>query len=144
MPAALDDERYEIIWLVRRLFRALAQKSGENLEGMGISVADRAVMEFLHPDARLSVPEIASRYQVSRQHVQATVNSLLAKGLVAARDNPRHKRSALIALTPKGRKLVASVLDADAAVVDALFADFSTDQVRITRQTLQKLFSKLK
>ncbi len=144
MPAALDDERYEIIWLVRRLFRALAQKSGENLEGMGISVADRAVMEFLHPDARLSVPEIASRYQVSRQHVQATVNSLLAKGLVTARDNPRHKRSALITLTPKGRKLFASVLDADAAVVEALFADLSTDDVEITRQTLQNLFSKLK
>lgn len=144
MPAALNDERYEIIWLVRRLFRALAHKSGENLEGKGISVADRAVMEFLHPDAMLSVPEIAARYQVSRQHVQATVNSLLEKGLVRTRDNPRHKRSALIALTPKGRKLFASVLDADAAAIDALFADLSKDEVEITRQTLHNLFNKLK
>jgi len=143
MPAAAHNEGYEIVWLVRRLFRALAQKAGENLAGKGISVADRAVMEFLNPDARLSVPEIAARYQVSRQHVQATVNSLLGKGLVVARNNPRHKRSPLIALTPKGRKLFGAVLDADAAAVEALFADLPRDQVEITRQTLQHLFSKL-
>lgn len=144
MPAAINNERYAIVWLVRRLFRALAQKSADSLEGMGISVADRAVMEFLHPDARLSVPEIAANYQVSRQHVQATVNSLLDKGLVAAGKNPRHKRSPLIALTPKGRKLFGTVLDADAAVVDALFAELSKSEVEVTRQTLQHLFNKLK
>ena len=65
---------YQIVWLIRRLFRALAQKSDDSLQDLGISVADRAVMEFLQPDQKLSVPEIAERYQVSRQHVQVTVN----------------------------------------------------------------------
>ena len=144
MPAAINNERYAIIWLVRRLFRALAQKSAENLAGTDISVADRAVLEFLHPDARLSVPDIASRYQVSRQHVQVTVNALLDKGLVAARDNPRHKRSALISLTPKGRKLFGKVIDADTAVVDSLFAEIPRQDVEITLRTLQSLFNQLK
>ena len=143
MPAAINNERYEIIWLVRRLFRALAQKSADNLAGMDISVADRAVLEFLHPDARLSVPDIASRYQVSRQHVQVTVNALLDKGLVMARDNPRHKRSPLIALTAKGRKLFGKVIEADAAIVDSLFAEISKADVEITRRTLQTLFKQL-
>ncbi len=143
MPAALQNDRYEIIWLVRRLFRALAQKSAEHLEGTGISVAERAVMEFLHPDARLSVPGIASRYQVSRQHVQATVNALLEKGLVATRNNPRHRRSPLITLTPKGSRLFGTVIAADAAAVDALFADITKQNVGVTRQTLQTLLNQL-
>ena len=38
------DNTYQIIWLTRRLFRALAQKSDDSLQDLGISVADRAVM----------------------------------------------------------------------------------------------------
>ena len=89
---------YEITWLIRRIFRRMAQVAGENLETFGITAADRAVLEFLYPDEALSVPEIAQRYDVSRQHVQVTVNALLEKGLVAKRPNPRHKRSDLIRL----------------------------------------------
>ena len=46
MSKAAESEQYQVIWLIRRLFRALRQKSSENLEGFGISVADRAVMDF--------------------------------------------------------------------------------------------------
>ncbi|SFK27629.1 hypothetical protein SAMN05216302_100360 [Nitrosomonas aestuarii] len=48
MTETNEKELYQIIWLIRRLFRALAQQSSENLEDYGISVADRAVMEFLY------------------------------------------------------------------------------------------------
>ncbi len=138
-----ENEHYQIIWLVRRLFRALAQKSTENLEGFGISVANRAAMEFLYPDKVLSVPEIAEQYKVSRQHVQVTVNSLLDKGLAATNENPRHKRSPLIVLNAKGRKLFAAVLEKDGEVVDALFSCIAKNRVQITRQTLQALLDEL-
>ena len=39
------NENYQVVWLVRRLFRALAQKASENLGQYQLSVADRAVME---------------------------------------------------------------------------------------------------
>ena len=58
-------------------------------------------------------------------------------------DNPRHKRSPLIALTPKGRKLFGKVIAADAAVVDSLFAKISKQDEQVTRQTLQTLFDQL-
>ena len=136
-------EPYQIIWLVRRLFRAMAQKSTENLEGLGVSVADRAVLEFLHPDKRLTVPEIAERYQVTRQHVQVTVNSLLDKALVITEPNPRHKRSSLIVLNDSGRRLFASILAQDKEAFEVLFAEISTQDIRITAQTLQSLLNKL-
>ena len=100
-----DGDPYQVIWLVRRLFRSFSRKSAEILEEFGISVADRAVMEFLYPNEKLSVPEIAERYKVTRQHVQVTVNSLLENRLIVTRENPRHKRSPLILLSKKGRDL---------------------------------------
>jgi len=143
MADAINTESYQVIWLVRRLFRALSHKASENLEGLGISVADRAVMEFLYPDKMLSVPEIAELYKVSRQHVQTTVNSLLDKGLVVTRENPRHKRSPLITLNAKGRKLFGRVLQKDKEVVEILFSQISKSNIEVTQQTLQSLLNEL-
>lgn len=139
----MSKQNYEVIWLVRRLFRALADKSGERLKPLDITAADRAVMEFLHPDLELSVPAIAERYQVSRQHVQTTVNALMDKGLLRASPNPRHKRSPLISLTSKGRRLFDSVMDADLRTVDALFADIPAADRQATLRTLKSLLEAL-
>jgi DNA-binding MarR family transcriptional regulator len=143
MPEAIKSEPYQVIWLIRRLFRALSQKSNENLEGFGISVADRAVMEFLYPDKMLSVPEIAEKYKVSRQHVQSTINSLLAAALVVAKENPRHKRSSLMMLNSKGRKLFETVLKKDEEVIEILFSRISQNNIQVTQQTLQSLLNEL-
>lgn len=143
MSSVAENESYQVIWLIRRLFRALSQKSTENLEGFGISVADRAVMEFLYPEKALSVPEIAEQYKVSRQHVQVTVNSLLENGLVTSRDNPRHKRSPLIMLNAKGRRLFGTILGKDEETVNELFSSIPVEHVHTTRQTLQSLLNEL-
>ena len=143
MSESTEKEVYQVIWLIRRLFRALAQKSGENLEAFGISVADRAVMEFLYSEKKLSVPEIAKLYKVSRQHVQATVNSLLEQKLVESRENPRHKRSPHIMLNDKGRMLFESVLRKDEETIKLLFSHLQKNDVQITLKTLQSLLAKL-
>lgn len=143
MSKAIESESYQVIWLIRRLFRALAQKSNESLTGFGISAADRAVLEFLYPEKMLSVPEIAEQYKVARQHVQVTVNSLLEKGLVVTAENPRHKRSLLTMLNTKGRKLFSEVLKKDEETINLLFSQLSKGNVQVTRQTLQSLLNEL-
>ncbi len=134
---------YQIVWLTRRLFRALAQKSDDSLRDLGISVADRAVMEFLHPDETLSVPEIAERYQVSRQHVQVTVNSLSDAGILVAKLNPRHKRSPLISLTDKGKSMFRSIKSRDTKVIKKLFSNVPERDRCITQKTLETLLVEL-
>ncbi len=143
MTAPQANEPYEVIWLIRRLFRALSQRSNELLETSGISAADRAVLEFLYPDRQLSVPEIAERYKVSRQHIQTTINSLSDKALVITRPNPRHKRSPLFTLSGAGRTLFRRILKRDQQVVTELFSEVSNSHVRTTRQTLQTLLDAL-
>lgn len=132
--------RYEVIWLIRRLFRALAQLADGYLKAHGLSVAHRAVLEFLYPDEALSVPEIASRYQVTRQHVQVTVNALLRDGFLQTRPNPRHKRSPLIALTRIGRDMFERIRKIESDLVDELFADVPDEDVETTRRTLEAIY----
>ena len=143
MITKTSDENYQVVWLVRRLFRSLAQKANENLAQYELTVADRAVMEFLYPHEQLSVPEIASRYRVSRQHVQVTVNSLRKKGLLESRPNPRHKRSSLMKLSDKGGELFARILEKDKETVEKLFSEIPVEDRKATRRTLETLLMKL-
>ena len=135
---------YQVVWLIRRLFIALGQKSNESLERFGISAADRAVLEFLYPNEILSVPDIAGRYQVSRQHVQVTVNALMESGLLAAKDNPRHKRSPLMELTAIGRRLFKDIKERDNHIVEQLFSSISAGDRLTTQKTLETLLEKLR
>lgn len=136
-------ETYQVTWLIRRLFRAMADRADRYLHDSGLSAADRAVLEFLFPEQQLTVPDIARRYQVSRQHVQATVNRLLDRELVQTLDNPRHKRSPLLHLSERGRQLFARIRRREQQLLDELFADIEIADIATTRRTLQRILDQL-
>ena len=136
-------DAYKVTWLIRRLFRAMGETADGYLQDSGLTVADRAVMEFLHPNEQLTVPGIARRYQVSRQHVQVTTNRLLEQGLVRSADNPRHKRSPLMRLSELGRETFAEIRRNESELLETLFADIELADVATTRRTLEALLKKL-
>jgi DNA-binding MarR family transcriptional regulator len=144
MADTRKNNAYEITWLIRRLFRAMSQEADRYLHQLGLSAADRAVMEFLYPDSELTVPAIADRYNVSRQHVQVTVNGLLKKSVLSTRPNPKHKRSLLVYLTPHGRKVFSDIRGIESAVVDRLFADISDQALETTHHSLELLLKKFR
>jgi len=138
------DRAYEVTWLIRRLFRAMGARADDYLADADLSAADRAVMEFLYPQHELSVPEIARRYDVSRQHVQVTVNALLVKGLLRSVDNPKHKRSRLIRLSSLGRDSFDEIRRNESVIVEQIFDDVSDEALEATRETLKGLLKKLR
>ena len=139
----MNAEVYQVTWLIRRLFRAMAERADRYLRESGLTAADRAVLEFLFPDERLTVPDIARRYQVTRQHVQATANRLLDRDLVRTVENPRHKRSPLLQLSDRGEQLFARIRRREQQLLDDLFADIEIADIATTRRTLQQLFDQL-
>ena len=144
MADSRTERAYEVTWLIRRLFRAMAVTADQFLKDSDLTAADRAVLEFLYPDNALSVPEIAHRYNVSRQHVQVTVNRLTDKGLLRSIENPRHQRSRLIRLSSLGRDSFAEIHRNESQLVQALFADVPDDWLDATHQTLGLLYHRLK
>jgi DNA-binding MarR family transcriptional regulator len=143
MPEKAVNQKYEIVWLIRRLFRAMSRESEHYLQNWELTPADRAVMEFLYPDHKLTVPSIARRYDVSRQHVQVTANRLLKMKMLLLETNPGHKRSRFLCLSVRGRECFREIRDNETAIVDRLFAGLPGSEIDATQWVLNSLLRKL-
>jgi len=67
-----------------------------------LSAALRGILRGLRRHGAQTVPKMARLRPVSRQNVQLLVNRLREEGLVELVENPAHKRSQLVRLTPEG------------------------------------------
>jgi DNA-binding MarR family transcriptional regulator len=92
----------------------------------------------------LTVPQIAEMRPTSRQRMQRLADELAAEGLVAFIDNPKHRRSKLVQLTPKGdaryRELNARFL----AVASTMGVDLSEADIRRTTEIVRRLSDDVK
>jgi DNA-binding MarR family transcriptional regulator len=79
--------------------RAFGQKAGFITGWGGGAFGFMRSLALLGP---LTVPQIAQTRPTSRQRMQRLANELAAEGLVEFIDNPKHRRSKLVRLTPKG------------------------------------------
>ena len=79
--------------------RAVGQKTGLITNWGGSNFGFLRSLALLGP---LTVPQIAQMRPTSRQRMQRLANELAAEGLVEFIDNPKHRRSKLVRLTPKG------------------------------------------
>ena len=130
---------YPFIWKIRRVFQQLRNISDEMLAEQGINPSQRAVLEVLSGEERFSVPQIAKQLTVTRQHIQVLVNELLAKELVNSAENPFHKRSPLISITAKGKKLFAAISESERGLLNAMQPSFSNADIAISLSTLETL-----
>lgn len=79
--------------------RAIGQKTGLITSWGGGAFGFMRSLVVLGP---LTVPQIAQMRPTSRQRMQRLADELAAEGLVEFADNPKHRRSKLVQLTPKG------------------------------------------
>jgi DNA-binding MarR family transcriptional regulator len=108
------DAMEELLNEIRLCWHRLVQ-AGEALHGRGpFTLGMRAVLEFLAREGPATVPGIARSRHVTRQHIQTLVNGLLEQKLVELRDNPAHRRSSLVGLTPAGAEAIRRVKQKEA------------------------------
>lgn len=94
----------ELMYEVAQCFfkiRALGQKEGFITAWGGGGFGFMRSLAQLGP---LTVPQIAQMRPTSRQRMQRLADDLAAEGLVEFIDNPKHARSKLVRLTPKGSR----------------------------------------
>jgi DNA-binding MarR family transcriptional regulator len=93
-----------------------------------------------------TVPDIARARALSRQNIQILVNRLEAQGYVAVTPNPAHKRSGLVELAERGRRLLAGVMERESATLEALVPHVSRSRLvpaaRLLRQLRELLAGK--
>ncbi|MDF0601504.1 MarR family transcriptional regulator [Psychromarinibacter sp. C21-152] len=127
------------LWLTRPLMQRVEDMVRRGLEGTGLTVRMRAVLEILDARGALSVPDIARALEVKRQYVQLMVNDVIEAGLAEKRDNPRHRASPLIALTEAGAALISEVLAAERTRAGDLADDFTEEELETALRVAERL-----
>jgi DNA-binding MarR family transcriptional regulator len=116
--------------------RALGQKTGLITSWGGGAFGFIRSLALLGP---LTVPQIAQMRPTSRQRMQRLADELAAEKLVEFIDNPKHRRSKLVQLTPKGsaryRELNARFL----SVASTLGVALGEVEIRKTTETVRRL-----
>ncbi len=130
---------YELILHVRPLFKHLAHKVEVELEGTGVTIPMRAIMEQLSFHGSLTVPEVARRLLLKRQSVQPVLDKLHEMELVERQVNPAHKKSWVFRLTPQGEAVLASIKGREHSVLDEISEEYSEEDINTAINVLAKL-----
>jgi DNA-binding MarR family transcriptional regulator len=113
----------------------------------------RAVAEQVHPQGDLTagklgvlrgldlagpqtVPQMARARPVSRQYIQALVDQLTDEGHVELIDNPSHRRSRLVRLTPQGKAFVDAAMRRQAKIFSRLKTGIPEKDLRTAASVL--------
>lgn len=107
-----------------------------------LSAGRRSLIKSLGAHGPQTVPQMAKLRSVSRQHIQTLVNNLRQDGLVRSVENPSHRRSVLIALTPKGRRFLAGMESREVALRRFLARGIPSEDLETALEVVQALRGK--
>lgn len=135
---------YDLIRLVRPLYKTLESAVARALQPIGLTVTERAVLEQLHDNGPTPVPRIADALLAPRQFIQKTANGLIEAGLVERRSNTAHRRSSLMALTDAGKSEIAEILKREAGITASVAAELSAADVATAQQVIRTIINGFK
>jgi len=119
-----------LITATRGFFHDLERVSESILARHQLSPQERRLLLTLRKHRRCTVPQLARKRQVSRQHVQVTMNGLEERGWVTFRENPDHKRSRLLELTPDAEDRFREIMTLEGEALQKVAVDLSPEEVR--------------
>jgi len=94
-------------------------------------------------DAPASVAQVARRLRLARQSVQRVADLLERDGLAVYEDNPAHRRAKLLALTDRGREILASIQAAQRVWANDLGAAIGERDLRSASAVLTRVLEAL-
>lgn len=121
--------------------RALGQKTGFITSWGGGAFGFLRSLALLGP---LTVPQIAQMRPTSRQRMQRLADELAAEGLVQFVDNPKHRRSKLVRLSPKGEAAYRDLNARLLAMAATMAADLGETEIRKASGIVRRLSEEVK
>jgi DNA-binding MarR family transcriptional regulator len=86
----------------------------------------------------MTVPQVARRLGVSRQHILRLTTELVNEGLVELKANPDHKTSPLVHLTPAGHATLDAINEAARISNSEVREEFGAANVAALRSLLRR------
>ncbi|HEU5036586.1 MAG TPA: MarR family transcriptional regulator [Nocardioides sp.] len=110
------DEAVELLMATSRLMTAIVARTLADVH-QSVTVPQLRVLVMLHGQGPMNLTPIAAALGVNPSNATRTCDRLVAAGLVRREADPSDRRTVAVTLTPKGRRLVDSLLDARRAVL---------------------------
>jgi MarR family 2-MHQ and catechol resistance regulon transcriptional repressor len=139
---ARDEETAQALrlWIaLARAHNAVAVRASADVARHGLTVAEFGVLEALHHKGPMLLNEVQRRILVSSGGITYLVDRLEKRGLAERRDCPGDRRARLVALTPEGDALVASIFPQHAAVIRDAVRGLDAEQKAAATDLLRAL-----
>jgi DNA-binding MarR family transcriptional regulator len=112
----------------------------ERLHGSdSLSAGRRGILRDLRDNGPQTVPQMARRRFVSRQHIQSLVDPLTSEGHVELVENPAHRRSRLVRLTRRGDLLVQEMAQRERDLMAQMDLPISQRELDYAASVLQAI-----
>ncbi|AXK45293.1 MarR family winged helix-turn-helix transcriptional regulator [Brachybacterium saurashtrense] len=138
-PDARAARLAEVYVALGPVYRRVARIVEQDEQVSGLSVGVRNVLDQLRRDGRRTVPQLARTQDLSRQYTQRMVDRARADGLVELVDNPAHRRSRLVRLTPAGDAAIAAVLARERSRLERVGGDLTAAELAGTLRVLHHM-----
>src|SRR6185503_18124603 len=128
------------VWLVMmKAMRALTKYAATGIEQTGLGLSDFGVLEALLHKGPLPVNTIGPIVDLTPGSISIAVDRLVAKGLVSRVESAEDRRVRIVALTPRGKDLIASAFRKHSGQMERVFSELSPEELRCLEVALKKV-----
>jgi MarR family 2-MHQ and catechol resistance regulon transcriptional repressor len=135
-----DVQRTDHVWLVMmKAMRALTRYAAGGIEDTGLGLSDFGVLEALLHKGPLPVNTIGPIVDLTPGSISIAVDRLVEKGLVSRVESGKDRRVRIVALTQRGKDLIASAFRQHSGQMKKVFSDLSPTELRSLEVALKKV-----
>jgi MarR family transcriptional regulator, 2-MHQ and catechol-resistance regulon repressor len=128
------------VWLVMmKAMRALTRYAAAGIEETGLGLSDFGVLEILLHKGPLPVNTIGPIVDLTPGSISIAVDRLFAKGLVSRVESADDRRVRIVALTPRGKDLIAGAFRRHSLQMKSVFSELSPEELRDLEMALKKV-----
>jgi MarR family 2-MHQ and catechol resistance regulon transcriptional repressor len=125
-----------VLWKAARTLEGIARR---NVEGLGLCLSDFGVLEALLHKGPLPVNTLGAKVLLTSGSMTAAVDRLERRRLVERKGNPDDRRTRLVELTARGRRLIGGMFASHERAIEQAVSVLTAKQ----RATLLGLLRKL-
>src|SRR6202795_1126188 len=128
------------VWLVMmKAMRALTRNAAAGIEETGLGLSDFGVLEALLHRGPLPGNTICPIVDLTPGSISCAVDRLVAKGLVSRVESAEDRRVRIVALTPRGKDLIAGAFRKHAGQIKRVSSELSPEELRGLEVALKKV-----
>lgn len=125
-----------------RAEHAIHKKEFETIKKSGLTPAQFGVLDALYNKGDLRIYELIEKILTTSGNITVVIKNLEKDGLIEKKPDPEDKRSCIITITDKGKKIIEDVFPEHIKNIEGIFSVL-TDEEKIILKTILKKFKSL-